>query len=498
MEIQFENRDTVIYREYCHLTAHTQESIECVVPDTDADVEKIAAVQSSVFLKSKDLTPRGVLVSGEIAASVLYIGEGQELISCIRLKKPFSLEYEVDPPESETLAQIVLAVRGTDVRMINPRKLSVLFEIEGDLSCCRSEKLCVELRVPADTAGLHARLEDREITLPTAVCEKMLVVNEQFGFPAEKPLPAKLLSEQASIMVSDCQFVGTKAIVKGNASLTVAALCDGQGGPVLTEFTAPFSQIMDVGAEDISAYTVKPEITGAYFDLIDTISGGKALDMELHAVLQLSCSEQQKLHLVADAYSNLMPAELVCSNQEYVLSSSPQKKRIQVEERINLMENCAELLHVFASPSRVSRESDKLGISVNLDFVYRNGEDRLSSCRRTVTAAMETDGTEIHVLYLRPVQVTVKPEGEYADCGVMLEIAYTITEKTVIGSVEAVVLNDEQRYVQDALPTLTLVRPSGESLWSLAKKYHSSEEKIRQMNEDAENTGRILLIPKCI
>ena len=167
MEIQFENRDTVIYREYCHLTAHTQESVECVVPDTDADVEKIAAVQSSVFLKSKDLTPRGVLVSGELAASVLCIGEGQELISCIRLKKPFSLEYEVDPPESEALAQIVLAVRGTDVRMINPRKLSVLFEIEGDLSCCRSEKLCVESKVPEDTAGLHARLEDREITLPS-------------------------------------------------------------------------------------------------------------------------------------------------------------------------------------------------------------------------------------------------------------------------------------------------------------------------------------------
>ena len=162
------------------------------------------------------------------------------------------------------------------------------------------------------------------------------------------------------------------------------------------------------------------------------------------------------------------------------------------------MDNCAELLHVFASPSRVTGESDKLGVSVNLDFLYRNGENRLSSCRRTMTTAMETDGAEIHVLYIRPVQVTVKPEGEYADCGVMLEIAYTITEKTVIGSVEAVVLNDEQRYVQDALPTLTLVRPAGESLWSLAKKYHSSEEKIRQMNEDAENTGHILLIPKCI
>ena len=75
MEIRFEGRDTIIYNEFCCLSARTQESVECVVPDTDADIERIAAVQSGIFLRSKDLTPRGVLISGEINTSVLYITE---------------------------------------------------------------------------------------------------------------------------------------------------------------------------------------------------------------------------------------------------------------------------------------------------------------------------------------------------------------------------------------------------------------------------------------
>ena len=64
MEISFEGREAVVYREFAYQTRRTQETAECVVPDTDADIQKIAAVQSGVLLKSKDLSSRGVTVSG--------------------------------------------------------------------------------------------------------------------------------------------------------------------------------------------------------------------------------------------------------------------------------------------------------------------------------------------------------------------------------------------------------------------------------------------------
>ena len=48
-----------------------QESAESVVPDTDDDIGHIATVQSYVMLKSKDITSRGVLISGEAVASLL-------------------------------------------------------------------------------------------------------------------------------------------------------------------------------------------------------------------------------------------------------------------------------------------------------------------------------------------------------------------------------------------------------------------------------------------
>ena len=128
MEIVFEKKCEVRYRESVRLVKRIQESAESVVPDTEEDIGRIAAVQSSVLLKSKDLSGRGVLVTGEARASVLCIDEGRERISCVRLAKPFSAEFEVAELSGEEQTQISLAVAATDARLLNPRKLSVTFD----------------------------------------------------------------------------------------------------------------------------------------------------------------------------------------------------------------------------------------------------------------------------------------------------------------------------------------------------------------------------------
>ena len=77
MEISFENKTVNTYREIYHQTKRTQESAESVVPDTDDDIGRIASVQPAVMLKSKDVTARGVIISGE--ATVTENGEARTL-----------------------------------------------------------------------------------------------------------------------------------------------------------------------------------------------------------------------------------------------------------------------------------------------------------------------------------------------------------------------------------------------------------------------------------
>ncbi len=498
MEIIFESRDTSVYREYCNQIRRTQESVECVVPDTEADIEKIASAQSGVYLKSKDLSARGVVISGEVFATVLYIRDGQAGISSIRVRKAFTLEYEADAPESETLTQIALYVQGTDVRVINPRKISVSFEIEGVLSCYRNERLCVETVLPDSTAGLHIKTETQTLTLPNAVCEKSFSLNEQFVFSDGQTAPTCLISEKASLQISDCQLLGSKMVVKGSAELMICGQSDKDAILRTYQYSAPFSQIIDIGAEGMQYCTVRPELTGAYFDLIDTISGEKALDLELHAVIQLVCFECRTIRCVSDAYSNRMPGELVRRTLEFALASEAAVETLRTEERVGLMEKAAELVTVFPSLSRVSSDDGKLSAAVTLDFLYFDADGKLSACRRTIALSEDLEGRQLQILRIGPVQWSAKPDGEYADCSVSVELICCACENETISSVTGIVLDEERAYLQGSLPTLTLARREGESLWALAKRYHSSEEKIRELNEDADNSTRMLLIPKCI
>lgn len=497
MDISFESKEIPIYREYYHQSKRVQESAECVVPDTDADIEKIAAVQSRVYLKSKDLSARGVLVTGELTASVLYIRDGKDSMSSLTVRQPFSIEYETEAPESETLAQVALFVQGTDVRLINPRKIAVGFEVEGELSCYCSEKLRIDSLLPENTYGLHVRFEESSLTLPNAVCEKSVALNEQFSFPTDDP-PARLAAAQAELRVADCQLIGTKIIIKGNAEVRIHAFTETGTLPQEYSFSAPYSQIIEVGADSMQLCMVRPEITGAYFDLVDTINGEKALDMELHAVVQIVCAQERTIRCITDAYSNLMPADLLYRTQEYRQITPVRTLELKAEESVRLMEECRELLRVFPSLSRMTNDAGKFGVSVNLDLLMKNAEGELSAGRRTISLTQEINCSEARILCIRVASLSARAEGETVNCSVTLELSYHSVDKKESSVVDGVILDEESGYIQESLPTLTLVRSEGESLWSLAKKYHSSEESILKMNENAEQTKRMLLIPKCI
>jgi hypothetical protein len=193
-----------------------------------------------------------------------------------------------------------------------------------------------------------------------------------------------------------------------------------------------------------------------------------------------------------------MPGELVRRTLVFALASEAAVETLRTEERVGLMEKCAELVTVFPSLSRVSSDDGKLSAAVTLDFLYFDADGKLSACRRTIALSEDLEGRQLQILRIGPVQWSAKPDGEYADCSVSVQLICSACENETISTVTGIVLDEERAYLQGSLPTLTLARREGESLWALAKRYHSSEEKIRELNEDADNSTRMLLIPKCV
>ena len=496
MEILFEKRLETRFRESGRINKRIQESVESVVPDTDEDIGRIAAVQSSVLLESKDLNGRGVLITGEARAWVLGISEGQERLISLRVVKPFSAEFEILELTGEELTQVSLSVAATDARMLNPRKLSVTFELAAELGIFKAESIVAETAPPAESCrGLHVRCAQEELTLPNAVCEKSFVLNEQFPFAVGKPKPERLIGERTELRMEGCQLIGSKAVVKGRAVMEITCLAEDGSLPVQLRMEAPFSQILEIGCETMDLCSVKPQLTGAYFDLADSISGEKVLDTELHILLQLVCSSRVTIQSVADAYSNLMPLSAKTDTQRFDSAEESRTLRISAADSIELKEDCADLLCVFPTLSRCTLDNGRLSALISFDILYRSAGGELSALRRTLTAEEDCGTGDFRLLSAALTEAELRPAGKSMEARITLEAQLLCTKTTEIVSISAVSLDEEQVFDSGSFPTLTMVRQEGESLWELAKRYHSSVEAIEAFAA-ADTSSGMLLIPK--
>lgn len=498
MDIVFTHKTQSCYREFADPVKRIQVSAESVVPDTQEDIGRIASVRSQVLLKGKEVTSRGISVSGELDTVLLYITEDEKNVAFLRLRRDYSMELEEADYPIDTLAQVRLTVCNTEARVLNPRKVAVTVELLAELNCFCREETVVETVLPEEADGLmHARKEKMDAFLVNGVCEKTFVLNEQFRFPEGKPAPEQLVAQNVDFLIEDVQQVGSRAVVKGKAIVDVCYLAGDAPYPQQTRFSTVFSQIVDTGAEECVASTVHAELTGAYVDLVDTISGEKAMDAELHAVLQMVSRSRQEVCAFTDVYSNRCP--LQCSFREMSVPevSEEQHFRLRGEEELSIAEDCEDVLSVYPSVISFSLNEDYPLLSVGLDVLYRRRSGELSAVRRQMELKGESTLPDIRLYGGRIINTELRPEGGILRCRIEAELSGQSFRTRDGQAVTAVTLRDDEPYATAELPTVTLVRAGEEDLWELAKRYHSSEEAICQLRDalGLENAS-MLLIPR--
>lgn len=500
MKINLENKTKKCYCEIIRQCRRIQETAECVVPDVNDDIGKIASIQTSVYLKSKDFTGRGVMVTGEALAAVLYITEGEKAVSYIKLTKPFTLEFDCTELDADTVAQVKLDVVNTEARVLNPRKISLTFEIAGELSCYREENVVVKTELaPGEHRGIHAHSRETELVCISAAAEKTFTLSEQFTFPVGKPGPAQLVIPKVAFAVNDCQLIGTKLIVKGSVEISACYLSEEVNYPLKTDFSTPFSQIIDIGTEDMDSCAAMIELSSVYYDIVNTINGEKALDIEIHAVMQAVTRKSGKFVYISDVYSNLMPAQ--CEMQQHSINAAASCQQIKLisDERVSVVDDCVDVLSVYSGISQLSIQPDKISAAVVLDIIYRTKSGGLSSVRRLLSLSADCGKAPDRLINAYLADVYLRPDGAFIDSHIVIELCYLHAQSRELSCVAALTLDEEAPYDFSAFPTVTLVRAEKENIWELAKAYHSSVEQIMAVNQFAEDGERkMLLIPKSI
>ncbi len=491
MELHFQRETRETWRECLHKEEIFPVELEGVVPDVNDDVGRVASVCSTVLLKSKELESRILSIGGTVDTVVLYITENADRVSSVHLCREFTRTIELPDAETPQEAQATLRALRTETRILNPRKLSVCVEISCEFSLFSREEMTVSL-LPSeeDSALIYGLEETADAQAITAVSEKSFALTESFVFPKGKAQPQQILSSELRFHLAEHSRIGSRLIVKGTMELHVSYAADSVCYPLQQSFSTPVSQILDPGISDAVCCTVSCQPTALYLDLSDGIGGEKTLSCEVHALLQLLCRSSVKLSYLSDAYSGCMPSV----SSECTLSAESagemEVDRMTASELFSVSEDCADVLAVFTGLSR----SDA-GLTGEFDVIYRSKSGDLAAVHRQLPFQGDVDSQSARVISTELTKQVIQPEGE----GIQAVLEAEVVRQRCIGSerraLSGVAMDEEHPFDLSSFPTVTLVQTGEESLWELARTYHSSVAAIENMNPE-DRRGRMLLIPR--
>ena len=380
---------------------------------------------------------------------------------------------------------------GVQAKAPNPRKITVDLELFSELSLSRSMEFIVAQSLPEELpAPIHVQTGESTVFLPTVVCEKSFSLSEQLPLPDGATLPGELLAAEAAWRITDGSAVAGRYLVKGEAKLHLIYTPKSGGPPCSRDLLLPFSQLMDLDGAEADAAELWVLPVSDYFNLIETIEGQSMLDAELHALIQLRAYQKHCVQTVTDAYSNQMPGECRVTETPVFTDCSASVTELEAQELIELPEEGQELLGVYPTLCRGGAAQAAL----TLDLLCRGGDGKLSAMRRTLALKPEeNDGAlTFDEVLLRDCSET--QEGRTIRVRVTAEGVGMERRQSSIRRVSSLELDEERQFDLSSYPSLTAVWGRTESIWELAKQYHSSPEAILALNADPGQ--RPLFLPK--
>lgn len=476
-----------------HAVTH-EETLETAIPEYCPDMSRIVETVGELYVQEKVAGEDRYTVAGTVKVTVLYTSEESAGLKSLTVSVPFSARMEEQIGAGRTVF-VTGRVLMLEARAITSRRLHIRLVPEITASTFRPQQsaLCVGVE-PEPTL----RVKREELTLPLLAG----VTEQEIGFTGEAALPAGKVPEELLVYrlcprVQQVQRVGGKLMVKGE--LLMRALY--RSGDALADYwegALPFSDVVDGGAlaED-GELSVTPTLTAADARVLRG-DGSGGIGVTAQISLAIRAYQRKTVSYISDLYSVRYDTRL---EQRPLTVHLDEPETELVQEAVSRLELESGTPFVYVTElecapvtSTVEGGRSVLRTAVRWQALYLDESGSPITVGRTeeVTVPVEEmRGTAC----ARCCPVTVQCGGV---CQIRIPVTFAVTweERVIINSLTAVTMEEAQR--TGAAPSLILrrMRPE-ETLWDVAKQYHTDMDAIRQTNQwEGDFTERMLLIPR--
>ena len=492
-----------------------------IVPDTKSDINGVITSEGEVSIDYVAVSDGKVNVRGRLLFRILYLcSDGEKRLHNMAGELSFDENMLLKDVLEGDNVNVKWDIEDLTISIINTRKISAKAVVALEAT---AENVC-DTGIIADVVvgdGEHVDFIKKEMDVSQIAVNKkdVIRVKAEMEIPSNRGNIQSVLWSTVRVKNTTIRLMDRGLLVSGEISVVV--LYEGEENNMVQwmETTVPFSEEIDTECSEDMIPDI--DICVAMANIVpkpDMDGEPRILELDMSLELGIKIYREENISYISDMYST--SCELV-PEQKMITYNSIQFKNIskaKVSDRLKLDSANGNVMQVFGSDGTVKidevriSEKDENNLLIEgvvyVNVMYISSDDSRPVCvaRQVIPFSHEALANGVMKeadIFIRPSleQLTTVMVGNNeieAKAVVVLDILAIDTLQT-----EVIENAKEQPFDMEmikAIPGMVgYMVKKGDSLWKIAKKYYSSVENIKRINDlkDNEiNEGEMLLVVK--
>lgn len=510
-------------------TAEVPLETDITLPDYCPDIVRILKCSLNSCVKSTHLQGRQLTIEGVCSVCVLYLGEetagGELRLRSISYKLPYTKSVELKGDATQVIAFVCSGSSYCNCRAVSKRRIELRASVEHRICAVSSGEAEVITDAADDTenpSGIQLHRSSLSQTGFVTQARDLLDIQEELELANGKPPIRSILCSHACAVVLDQKLISGKIVTKGELRITVLYAADSSGGTKAEEmyYTLPISGVIDAPGADDSCICSLGYAVCEYEISPKSDAQGENTLLELRAQVAVSAEVCRRMELAVadDCYSTRYACESQTRPFSFLSLVETVEERCLYKGEVELPAEIQTILNGWATVSdsslRFEEEngSRKAVLQIDLDICLlaqeADGSIQFYDKTEQMECSFPLSGVDAQAKLIFCPQISVIGF-DYSRGASSLQVRCEVLVRGCISqlcrcSVMEQITVDEAKPIQredDYSLTIYYADP-GETLWDIAKRYHTGMQSVMEANaqielsEDSSISGReMLLIP---
>lgn len=481
---------------------------DCIIPDSKPDILSVMSTNGTVCMYKKEIQEKKVKIEGCIDTYIMYIADSQDggirgMNTNIDFSEVLSMEKAKEGLSQDTNVEL----KSIECKVLNGRKISLRAMVEVSIRLYSNENIQVMEDIE-DIQGLQVLKEHMDIQSLVGEGMTKAYAKDTVSIENTENL-AEIMKAEFGISNKEVKISYNKVLVKADIVAKFVYLTEENQIKSVTR-NIPVMGFIDMqNVEEHHVCETKIEIK----NILVKPNNAEEHSVFVEVEVEMNCKvyEEKEVQLIQDVYSPLQKLEFTQKRVNLIA------RKLWLRDICNIRQKQTiegigqrEILDVSMRPN-IAKQTIRDG-----DISYEGTVEVGMLVRNTAIQSIEVQKQEL------PFEFTLQHQGVKEQSMVETQIEIKWEEMVIVSENEiemkidlgieasvqnkgsiSIMENMQVEETREVLPTSMVIyyaKPE-DTLWEIAKRFHSTVEEIQKMNTLAEGetiARRQLFIPRYV